>query len=278
MLSLNISKRALTALAMAVPLVCASGLAVADPITGTNTRPVPIDAPSFGPSMQQMLDSTFGAGLVNAVTDQSNAAMWATSALPPAATVAPHLSFEYLCAGSDCSSTNFQTFGLFSATDTSGPISLAPIFNGPAVAGANAFLDWLDADTVQITGLSPGVTTGLFNGITRNNFGFYYQYQGDPTRLYSYDGLNPTGSQTQAAMLAYQRAPGSDTWLLAFDANASPFQSQAAGTLDYNDMVVKIESITPVPEPETYAMLGAGLLLMGFVARRRQKRSDLLAA
>lgn len=31
--------------------------------------------------------------------------------------------------------------------------------------------------------------------------------------------------------------------------------------------------ITPVPEPETYVMLLAGLGLMGFVARRRQQRS-----
>jgi len=34
-----------------------------------------------------------------------------------------------------------------------------------------------------------------------------------------------------------------------------------------------IQQVTPVPEPETYAMLLAGLGLMGFVARRRQKRA-----
>jgi hypothetical protein len=37
-------------------------------------------------------------------------------------------------------------------------------------------------------------------------------------------------------------------------------------------MAVKVESITAVPEPETYAMLLAGLGAMGFVARRRQSR------
>lgn len=30
-------------------------------------------------------------------------------------------------------------------------------------------------------------------------------------------------------------------------------------------------SVTPVPEPDTYAMLLSGLGLMGFVARRRTK-------
>jgi len=33
-----------------------------------------------------------------------------------------------------------------------------------------------------------------------------------------------------------------------------------------------IQQVTPVPEPETYAMLIAGLGLMGFVARRRQRK------
>ncbi|MEO6746456.1 MAG: FxDxF family PEP-CTERM protein, partial [Caldimonas sp.] len=30
-------------------------------------------------------------------------------------------------------------------------------------------------------------------------------------------------------------------------------------------------SITPIPEPETYALMMAGLGVMGFVARRRRK-------
>jgi hypothetical protein len=41
---------------------------------------------------------------------------------------------------------------------------------------------------------------------------------------------------------------------------------------DWDDMVIGI-NIAPIPEPETYAMLLAGLGLMGFVARRRKKAS-----
>jgi len=45
------------------------------------------------------------------------------------------------------------------------------------------------------------------------------------------------------------------------------------GSIDWNDAVVMLESVTPVPEPETYAMLLAGLGLMGFVARRRRLKA-----
>ena len=39
---------------------------------------------------------------------------------------------------------------------------------------------------------------------------------------------------------------------------------------DWDDMVIGV-NIAPIPEPETYAMLLAGLGLMGFVARRRKQ-------
>lgn len=43
---------------------------------------------------------------------------------------------------------------------------------------------------------------------------------------------------------------------------------------DWDDFVVGVsfKSVTPVPEPETYAMLLAGLGLMGAIARRRNTR------
>jgi hypothetical protein len=35
---------------------------------------------------------------------------------------------------------------------------------------------------------------------------------------------------------------------------------------------VAMTAVTPVPEPESYAMLVAGLGVLGFVSRRRQQR------
>ncbi|HEY0562356.1 MAG TPA: DUF4114 domain-containing protein [Methylophilus sp.] len=46
----------------------------------------------------------------------------------------------------------------------------------------------------------------------------------------------------------------------------------AAGDSDYNDLVVSLNNvaITPVPEPETYGMLLAGLTVLGAYAKRRK--------
>ena len=42
---------------------------------------------------------------------------------------------------------------------------------------------------------------------------------------------------------------------------------------DYDDMVVGLK-VTPVPEPETYALMLAGLGALGFISRRRRKTQD----
>ena len=39
---------------------------------------------------------------------------------------------------------------------------------------------------------------------------------------------------------------------------------------DYDDMVIKVSIMTPVPEPETYALMLGGLAVLGAVARRRK--------
>ncbi|MES1955179.1 PEP-CTERM sorting domain-containing protein [Salinisphaera hydrothermalis] len=41
---------------------------------------------------------------------------------------------------------------------------------------------------------------------------------------------------------------------------------------DYQDYVATVESVRPVPEPSSIAMFGVGLLMIGFAARRLQKR------
>jgi hypothetical protein len=51
------------------------------------------------------------------------------------------------------------------------------------------------------------------------------------------------------------------------------YNDSASGLTDWDDMVIGV-NIAPIPEPETYAMLLAGLGLMGFVARRRKQATQ----
>ncbi|MCL2590939.1 MAG: PEP-CTERM sorting domain-containing protein [Betaproteobacteria bacterium] len=64
------------------------------------------------------------------------------------------------------------------------------------------------------------------------------------------------------------------------DGNGSPSCRGCTTDWDWNDMVINVTNvgankpvIPPVPEPETYAMLLAGLGLVGVVARRRRNGS-----
>jgi hypothetical protein len=63
---------------------------------------------------------------------------------------------------------------------------------------------------------------------------------------------------------------------MGFEDNIN-WDGSAGGDLDYNDLVFKIAGATitpvaPIPEPSTYALMLAGLMSIGFVARRRAKK------
>ena len=51
------------------------------------------------------------------------------------------------------------------------------------------------------------------------------------------------------------------------------FNDSYTGDADYDDFVVGVKFVSAVPEPETFAMLLAGLGLIGFSARRRKNEA-----
>jgi hypothetical protein len=119
---------------------------------------------------------------------------------------------------------------------------------------------------------------------TTNHFGFYLITPGGT--FYSLPSANEAGGNAYPNgtphMVAFEGNGstiaaanglaggvwGTNEWILAWE--DQPFSKS---DLDYNDFVVLVESVHPVPEPGVLGMFGLGALLIGFGVSRRRRQS-----
>jgi hypothetical protein len=184
------------------------------------------------------------------------------SATPSAASTIPTLVAEWTANSAN------QRFGIWFGTNTENVVTYDLMLGG-ATALSNAAIAFV-GNTLQVgssdtTACGVKVNCGNFTDalVNPNSFGFYFRPNAvgnnNPT-YFSLDQLN-TGAR-QDRVVAFQNG-ASTNWLLAYEDGVD---------WDYNDMAVKVESITAaIPEPETYALMLAGLGAVGFMSRRRKK-------
>jgi hypothetical protein len=232
---------------------------LAAPLVENSPTPSVINpAPGGEGSLQSIADNLFGSGHINVNTDQSSAGQW-MSATPSAASTIPTLVAEFTANAST------QAFGIWFGSDSSSILTYN-LLSGGAVVGDNAAISFsghtLNVGSSIIANCGVKVNCGSLTDsrISADSFGFYFRASPTSPTYYSLDQLN-TGDR-QDRFVAFQDG-ASTNWLFAYEDGTD---------FDYNDMAVKVESINAGPEPETYAMMLAGLGVMGFIARRRKSR------
>ena len=227
-----------------------------------NIRPrVPLSNGSE-PTLQQVLDSITpgGPGSIDAVEDQIDNAIFRSFGDDSAARMVIELAGF---AGKN-------TFGIYSFTN---PSRRATIFNGAATSGDVATIVFDDSGDVAVqVGGRATMFADLFAPGGDHDFGFFMTTP-QHRAFFTEDSRNPLGrpqaliyqgdDRTQVNVAGNAQTFDSDDFIIAFEDLA-----YASSDRDFQDMVVLVQSIMPVPAPGAAALGVLGLCLAGWIRRR----------
>lgn len=239
--------------------------------TGTQGSPVCIatsGGDGAGSSLQQQFnDITTKPGDINVYNGQAHpSAYWSIGG-----SGASENAIVMELAGN----ANGNTFGIF---DRSNPSNTLQLFTGPATDGWTATLyndgnGTFTASQVNPSHQQTNVASKTFGA--GNTFGYYLETP-NGTFLFSAPSLNGGNPQ----MVAFAGSGSTSLTFAGHTGRFDPGESLLAwedtplssSDRDYNDFVVLVESVHPVPEPAALGMFGLGVLLIGgFAALRRRQ-------
>lgn len=166
-----------------------------------------------------------------------------------------------------------NSFGIYGfTTNPDGSVTLGEtlqLFAGPAapIFGDGSSFPLISSTTVA---WNAAHTVATANGVSANigtNFGFYIA--NGSFRAYTHSSLN-TGNADMAGIYDVTGATGPYVGGLLGSDVVVAFEDVYGGDFDYNDLVVGVTDVAPVPEPGTLGLIGLGLFAVGFAARRRK--------
>lgn len=233
------------------------GIAATLLATGAFATPVPVGGSDIGAAM-----NTIGLTGYNPVTDQQNSAYWTYGA--SGGSIAGFVMSDFNTAYA------YNAFGIYSMSD---PTKAVTLFSGSSVKSVSVFFNTdingdYENDSIYVDPLGSGNETAI-SGFG-DSFGFFIvgggMYYSDP----DLNANDPNYYTRNDYMVMYQ-GDGKSTikgdtfltneWLV--------FAEGYNYSTCFTDAVVLIESIKPIPEPATLALLGGGLIALGIVRRRK---------